>query len=677
MADVEIKGRITVDSGNAIKSTNQYLDAVKEAKKSLKGLQEGTVEYQKAQENLAKATKDLNNANVQGTGSFAKLKETLNQSVPGFQGASQGASGLGKQLWALAANPIVAILAAIVGVCALLYKAFASTAEGADQLGFIMDGVGQAINVIRDRILKVGEALAKFFKGDFKGAIETGKKAVNGFGEEVAAEFNKAKKAAEALDNIEDRMQELGVIRAKNNAMIAKSKEMINDETASYRDKKKALNEVSDAEIKYADEMAKLADDKFKNLQSKWAMQIKNKTLDQAQINELQAAETLKYNLEEEAGNKSRQLQKIGRTIEANERSKQQAAIKEGEDKRKTELANLRAFESKATDLNNELKLSKLKDGQEKELLVVNIGLQKQKEANKIAVQDKQLTQKQANELNEKYEQLAVDKRLQILENYNVAAKKKDDDLKAINKKTAEDDSKALETLSFRKIAFQLGQAVNDLAAQKRLLDEKQRLIEAQYQSDLLAAGNNATKKAEIEQKHTEDLAALSDARIKIGEAEAAAKLNTMSQVAGMFGQAADLIGKHTAVGKAMAIAQTSIDTYVGAQKAYNSMSAIPVVGPALGTVAAGLAIAGGLANVKKIFSVQVPGGGGSMPSAPSFIPPPPITPQRTSTAIDKSSVQDIGNAAKGGVARAFVVDRDITNNQERNARIQRAARLS
>ena len=89
-------------------------------------------------------------------------------------------------------------------------------------------------------------------------------------------------------------------------------------------------------------------------------------------------------------------------------------------------------------------------------------------------------------------------------------------------------------------------------------------------------------------------------------------------------------------VKKGADIASATIDTYKAAQSAYASMSGIPVVGPALGGVAAAIAVATGLLNVKKIASQKFEGGGsisgggggggGSMPTgasggsqAPSF----------------------------------------------------------
>ena len=114
---------------------------------------------------------------------------------------------------------------------------------------------------------------------------------------------------------------------------------------------------------------------------------------------------------------------------------------------------------------------------------------------------------------------------------------------------------------------------------------------------------------------------------------------------------------------------------FTSAQKAYESTIGIPIVGPVLAPISAGLAVAAGLKNVREILKVKVPGGGGgSAPSAPSY--PAPVRPERQSTTLDSKSIQGVGSASQGGVNRAFVVANDVNNSQEREARIQRAARL-
>lgn len=82
---------------------------------------------------------------------------------------------------------------------------------------------------------------------------------------------------------------------------------------------------------------------------------------------------------------------------------------------------------------------------------------------------------------------------------------------------------------------------------------------------------------------------------------------NKLQLASTAFGNIAKLLGEQTAVGKVAAIAQATIDTYKGAVSAYSAMSGIPIVGPALGAVAAGVVVASGVANVKKIASTKTP----------------------------------------------------------------------
>lgn len=81
-------------------------------------------------------------------------------------------------------------------------------------------------------------------------------------------------------------------------------------------------------------------------------------------------------------------------------------------------------------------------------------------------------------------------------------------------------------------------------------------------------------------------------------------KLDLASQA---FANAASIAGQESAVGKSLAIAQATIDTYKAAQAAYASLSTVPVVGPALGALAAAAAVNAGLQNVRKIISTPEP----------------------------------------------------------------------
>ena len=145
-----------------------------------------------------------------------------------------------------------------------------------------------------------------------------------------------------------------------------------------------------------------------------------------------------------------------------------------------------------------------------------------------------------------------------------------------------------------------------------------------------------------------------------------------LTETKDVLGKVTDVIGRETAAGKGLATATALINTYQGATDALRAKSTLPspfdVVAKIVNVAAV---LASGFKAVKAINSVQVPGssGGGGVPA--------PITPQaiQTSTSLNASSIQGIGNAASGG-NRNFVLATDITNTQERQATLQRAARL-
>ena len=133
------------------------------------------------------------------------------------------------------------------------------------------------------------------------------------------------------------------------------------------------------------------------------------------------------------------------------------------------------------------------------------------------------------------------------------------------------------------------------------------------------------------------------------------AELEAFSSLAGALG---DLAGEN----KALAIAQATIDTFAGANKAFAQ-------GGVAGFVTGAAVIAGGIANIRKIIATDVPGGGGggSVPSATQQAPAPQMV----------SGAFTLGGATPDiEPARAFVVSDDITNSQNKLANIRRRATI-
>tara|TARA_R110000868_G_scaffold120421_5_gene319571 strand:- start:5198 stop:6931 length:1734 start_codon:yes stop_codon:yes gene_type:complete len=218
---------------------------------------------------LGKTEKQVDNVNDAGKGT-SKLTAGFNSAgtaieglSPGLKGAVSGMKAMLVQMWAIVANPIGLVVVAIVGALTLLYKAFTSTKEGGEKLEQIMAGLSAVIDIVRDRILIVGNAIVKFFSGDFKGALAEGKKAVKGFGAEIEKEFKQAANATKSLQQVEDAMRGLLVSRAKLDRDLAKSKELLTDENATYAQKVKALNEIKKGEAELTKQELANAEKKY------------------------------------------------------------------------------------------------------------------------------------------------------------------------------------------------------------------------------------------------------------------------------------------------------------------------------------------------------------------------------------------------------------------------------
>jgi hypothetical protein len=109
-----------------------------------------------------------------------------------------------------------------------------------------------------------------------------------------------------------------------------------------------------------------------------------------------------------------------------------------------------------------------------------------------------------------------------------------------------------------------------------------------------------------------------SEAKIELAKKEAAAKEALMNKTASVLARGADLLGKNTAAGKAMAIAAATINTYQGITAELATKTVTPFeIGLKIANVA--LIAATGLKAVKDIVAVKVPGGGGGGGAAPSM----------------------------------------------------------
>jgi hypothetical protein len=157
------------------------------------------------------------------------------------------------------------------------------------------------------------------------------------------------------------------------------------------------------------------------------------------------------------------------------------------------------------------------------------------------------------------------------------------------SEKVVEEAKKEVETLELFKL-----DSVRTISSQ--IQEERRKELEAEMA--------NSLEKRRIAKEEADAIIALEAEKKKARE-------DALTATASTLGQIADLFGQQTAAGKAAAIAEATIQTYLSAQKAYQSTVGIPVVGPVLAPINAGLAIAAGIKNIKAIAAVKTPDGGG------------------------------------------------------------------
>jgi hypothetical protein len=158
----------------------------------------------------------------------------------------------------------------------------------------------------------------------------------------------------------------------------------------------------------------------------------------------------------------------------------------------------------------------------------------------------------------------------------------------------------------------------------------------------------------------------------KIDKLSAEQKIALAQQTADALVAVSSILGKETAAGKALAISAALINTYQG-------ISAGVKLGFPAAIPAVALAAATGFSAVKNIIATKVPGaassGGAGNMTAPNVSASAPITPpqpQAATTNLSNQTINAIGNQA----IRSYVVESDVTSNQQRIAAIQQRARF-
>ena len=276
-----------------------------------------------------------------------------------------------------------------------------------------------------------------------------------------------------------------------------------------------------------------------------------------------------------------------------------------------------------------------------------------------------------------------------------------DADVQAIDdaaaaKKAQTDAEKRQAEIDFENETYQILQE-NRIS---RIQDENQRAFEGEslrFQNEIDALYQQLNTKEITEQQfkarrealeavHQTNVTAIektaSEERQKQSEAERQAKIAQFQEIGSLASELSNIIGQNTAVGKALALSQIAIDTGVAISSLTRNSEANPANAPTSG-IAGAIQFASGLiriiANIKKakdlLSQAKVPARGGSSGGNTSVNIPTqaPLPPQLSTTMLNQGQINQLSSAT----ARAFVLESDVSGNQERIQRLNRAARIS
>jgi hypothetical protein len=360
--------------------------------------------------------------------------------------------------------------------------------------------------------------------------------------------------------------------------------------------------------------------------------------LDEAKTKMLSEQKQQEAAIEKTYAEKQRKLDEAGIKDDGSLEAAKQLELKVVRDKFQQEEAEKEAdFQKSLNEIRTAIRLEGIKDENEKARQQILLDFEKQREE---VLNNEKLTADQ---------KIALQLELAQQEQQQLAALQL-----TIDQQNAE---RALLELD-----MQMKEADASFQIQKDLIDKKEALSLEQFQNKLIN-----------EQQYNEALKGYSDARIEIDKKENEAKMQNAAMAAGLLNTVSSLVGKNTAAGKATAIAATTIDTYLGAQKAYTSQL-IPgdPSSPIRAAIAAAIAVAGGIKNVREIAKTKVPGGGAA--SAPSINASAPASVPQVPT-IGNSPITALGAAmTPTQPLRAYVVESEVTGSQKRVADIERRA---
>ena len=616
---------------------------------------------------------------------FATLAATAPTATEAIKGMTGGIAALGKQLLALMANPIVALLAVVTAAIMGIVKAMKSSEEQTQRLSVAFAPLRVALDGAINLMQKVSARIVTLIEGSGKLAGKIMKLA-----EKIPVVGKYIKDVNEAVrQGIELEEKKIALTQQTHTNEVENAKRAYEsaDLRAKAMDKEKYTAQERLEFLKRANQL-EMAINKSKLDDAQTAYDIAKKeaerTQNDAATNEnLAKLEANLYNVRREYAEKRRALLRQENTI-----IKEIAAE---EKKQLDEIAKLRKKVAEISSLNPDDvgdDAAKIEKKYAKERRIVQEAYDKGAidsktyHATLLDIDEKyfndvgDLLRKQRKDWKDAYDKQVEDKLAQA------------DQLSEIEKQQAENAKMEGITANPTNLNAQIDAEVeynNRIAEiEYERLQKHIEILQQQAESDMLSAQEKTRLENEITvmqaQQETARLKAAEKngkAREKIMKAEVTQRKATMAAITNIMGSLPQALGEETDAGKAFAVANAIMQTYQAAQGAYTSALVPPAYGAASPFVAAAnmaAAIGTGIANVKSILSVNTKGENSvgaipvtAVPQVGRMIDTAAITSQMGMEAMNDLQEERLDRYMSAADERAtntrvYVVEKDISD---------------
>lgn len=649
MANEQVDIKVLIDASQSAKTLADMNSALDKMKEKLKTLDVGSKEFKELNKAISEADKNLQSASNSG-GLLATVFPNL---AKGLDLIKKGTTAWGAALKAAGIGLIVSLVALLV--------------EGFKKLEPVMTLIEGITN-------SISNAFASLINLDIGAFFDN----ITGAGV----------KAAFAQKELEKETAALAKTQATLNGEIEYQEKLADDTTKSAEERKKALDAALAANKKLAE--AEEANN-IKNI-AYLKEQVRLTGNSTEAVKALAEAEAKQLEDRSKARTKDADLTVKINGINKEEADKVEEARKEAEKKaeeaRKKALESEKDYQKRIRKLREENELASIQDDFAREKR--KLEFQRQAAIDEINLLT--ITEAKKRSLREQSE-------IQYQNNLKAVQKKADDEAEAKRKaneaKLMASNKQLQDMLHANEFASkQYFNSLNEDATEVALNAFKLSQDELDYQrqkeiSELEQDENYGAKANAIYYKY-----AVQKMQIDKAEADYKKELEkqkrdaSIAMAASVLGAVSGFLEEGSDAAKGVAVAQTLISTYQGAQAAFASASAVPVIGSTLAPIAAAAAVAAGLANVRKIVATKPSENGSSGGSAAAPVPAP-IAPKLAMTGGVNSDINVRQQSGQQGtdiqqiqqqssdpnrpttVVKAIVVESEVTGVQKTISRIK------